>query len=221
MGSLLRWIDDFYSEPDLVREIALRSEYFVPEGFYGPRSTKGFLPRGTIEKIQESFGFTKVRLIATAQRSTHFYHCLVHGKHRSRFFAHIDGARDARHPLYSMVVYLTLRPPKDSGSGIFRHRKTGLWQEPTSEDAHRLGQSTTELEAMLDADAGRRSRWELLESSEHVYNRAVLFPAHWYHSSCRDFGSRLETGRLYQAFFFYGYPEPGQDQARTPDLQSS
>src|ERR1043165_3234407 len=129
MGSLLRWIDDFYPEPDLVREIALRSEYFVPEGLYGHRSTKGFLPRGTIEKIQESFGFAKVRLIARERSSTHFYHCLVRGKQRTRFYAHYDGPYDAKHPLFSMIIYLSLRPPKDSGTGIYRHRKTALWQK--------------------------------------------------------------------------------------------
>ena len=206
MGNLIRFVDDFYPEPDLMREIALRSEYYVPEHFYGQRSARGFLPKGTIEKIQTAFGFERIKLINLKHRSGHFYPSLGRGKNRTQFFAHIDGARSAQHPLFSMVVYLSPRPPRDSGTGVFRHRKTGLWQEPTAEDAERLGQTQEELETQLEKDANRRSSWEMLDCSENVYNRAVLFPAHWYHSSRRDFGSRLEMGRLYQAFFFYGYP---------------
>jgi hypothetical protein len=207
MPSLLRYVDDFYPEPDLVREIALRSEYYQPENLYGFRSTKGYLPPGTIEKIKASFGFQKISLANTEQAATHFYHCLVRGSQKTTFFAHIDGARSRRHPKFSLVVYLSKHAPRGSGTGLYRHRRTGIWQEPTKEDGQRLGQSPDDIETHLGEEAAQRAKWELLDSSEHIYNRAVLFPAHWYHSSCRDFGSRLETGRLYHAFFFYGHPD--------------
>jgi hypothetical protein len=221
MTSLLRYVDDFYPEPDLVREIALRSTYFVPEGLYGHRSTKGCLPRGTIEKIKSAFGFAKIRLTKTEHSTSHFYHCLAHGSQRTTFCAHIDGARSRRNPRFSMVVYLSRRAPKASGTGVYRHRRTGIWQEPTAADANRLGQSADALETLLENEALLRARWELLDSSEHVYNRAVLFPAHWYHSSCCDFGSRLETGRLYQAFFFCGYPDVFSGDREAQILSSS
>jgi hypothetical protein len=208
MGNLVRWVDDFYAQPDLIREIALRSEYFEPKGQKGYRSTKGYLPAGTLKRIQEAFGFEELNLLDQQRSTTHFYHCLVRGPQRTRFFAHVDFRRNDLHASFSMVVYLSLHAPKDSGTGIYRHRETGLWQDPTTEDARRLGKSKRELRTLLeDDDASIRSRWELLDSCQHVYNRAVVFPAHWFHSSCRDFGSRLETGRLYQAFFFTGYPD--------------
>ena len=100
------------------------------------------------------------------------------------------------------IVYLTPDAPRQSGTGVFRHKATGIWKSPTAADAIRLGLSRAELRQRLEADAKLRDRWELLDSADNVYNRAILFPSHWYHSGLNYFGDCLENGRLYQAFFF-------------------
>jgi hypothetical protein len=207
MGKLVKLVDDFYPYPELIREIALRSSYHMPKGLYGFRSTKGFLPPGTLERIQAQFGFEKVELFDVKTRSTCFYHALARGKERVNFFAHVDAVRNPESPPYAFLVYLTPNAPKNTGTGLYRHKKTGIWQEATPADAQRLNLSLKKVHAWLEADAEERSQWELIDRCENVYNRAVLFPAHWYHSSFRHFGSRVDNGRLYHQYFFRGYPD--------------
>ncbi|HEY1067612.1 MAG TPA: DUF6445 family protein [Pirellulales bacterium] len=208
MSGLIKYIDGFYSEPDLIREIALRSEYYVPKGLYGFRSTKGFLARDTIEKIKSTFGFDEINLLNVSTRSTHFYHSLAGGSEKVRFFAHYDAKYNPERPSYAFLVYLKPNAPKDTGTGVYRHKATGIWKEPTREDAARLGVPLKKLITDVDDDCQDRSRWELLDRIDNVYNRAVLFPAHWFHSSSREFGTKVENGKLYHAFFFNARPDP-------------
>jgi hypothetical protein len=204
--NLIKVLDDFYPEPDLIREIALRSTYHRPPWAHGYRSTRGFLPRGTLEKIQAAVGFETVRLLPEKYGSTCFYHTLGRGGLREGFYAHIDCEKDPRQLHYNCVAYLSPRAAKRSGTGIYRHKKTGIWQDPTPDDARKLGLSRKRVREWLREESEDPSRWELLDSADNVYNRAVLFPSHWYHSGGGFFGSRVENGRLYQAIFFAGTP---------------
>jgi hypothetical protein len=204
--SLIKVIDGFYPDPDLIREIALRSTYHLPKGSYGYRSTKGFLPRGTVEKITATFGFRTLRLLPEKYGTTCFFHTLARGDHRERFYCHIDCEKDPNEPLYNFLVYLSPRPAKHSGTAIYRHKETGIWQDPTPDDARKLGVSRNQVRQRLRADAEDPSRWELLDRADNAYNRAVLFPSHWYHAGGCYFGERVENGRLYQAFFFAASP---------------
>jgi hypothetical protein len=206
MGSLIKVVDDYYPDPDLVRELALRSTYGIQEGYVGYRSTRGYVPRGAVEKLKAAFGLDRVILQPESGGATCFFHTLASGELREAFHAHIDCTRSVKHPLFNFVVYLTPGAPKDTGTGIYRHKETGIWQDPTRDDARKLGRSRTEIRAWLRREAGDPSRWELLEAAENVYNRGVFFPSHWYHTGARYFGDRIENGRLYQAFFFEAHP---------------
>jgi hypothetical protein len=202
MGNLLQYVDRFYPEPDLMREIALRSEYYQPRSLYGFRSTKGFIAPGTMEKLQALSGCTDIALQDVDTRSSHFYHSLKRGRQSVRFLAHIDAAHDPEHPAFALVIYLTPNAPPEAGTGVYRHRETGVWQEATRADARRLGITLKALRQRLQDDGGESAKWELLDRVENCYNRAVLLPAHWYHSSMQEFGSRIDNGKLYHAFFF-------------------
>jgi hypothetical protein len=202
----MKVIDNFYPEPDLIREIALRSTYHRPRWAHGYRSTRGFLPRGTLERITAALGFETIRLLPEKYGSTCFFHTLGRGGCREGFYAHIDCNKDPRQPLYNFVIYLSPNAPPRSGTGIYRHKQTGIWQDPTPDDARKLGLSRKKIEERLSEEAEDPSCWELLDSADNVYNRAVLFPSHWFHSGGGFFGSRVENGRLYQAIFFAGAP---------------
>jgi hypothetical protein len=207
MTSRIKYVDGFYADPDVVRAIALRSDFYQPSGLYGFRSRRGFLADGTIERIKAAFGFQEITLRNVQQRSTHFYHSLARGPERVRFCAHYDAPYDAARPSFALLIYLAPGAPKTGGTGVYRHTRTGLWQEPTRADARRRGSTRMALRAQLASDGHLRARWQLLDRVDNIYNRAVAFPAHWYHSSCREFGTRAEDGKLYHAFFFQGWPD--------------
>ncbi len=81
-------------------------------------------------------------------------------------------------------------------------RKLGQWlQRRPSTTSQRKTRSD-----LLEAETEDCSKWDIIDTSQNVYNRAILFPAHWCHTGLNYFGDCVENGRLYQAFFFRGYP---------------
>ena len=207
MTELLKGADAFYAKPDELRALALRSTYHTIDGSYGFRSPTGILLPGTLDQIRTAFGFTKIKLFPEWMGTRCFYHSFQQGESRESFYAHTDGVGRAGSVDYSLIVYLTPDAPRQSGTGVFRHKATGIWQAPTAADAKQLGLSRAKLRKLLEDDAKRSDRWELLDSADNVYNRAILFPSHWYHSGLNYFGDCLGNGRLYQAFFFRARPD--------------
>ena len=205
--ALIRYVDDFYPDGAAVRTLALNSEFYQPPNLYGFRTRRAFLPDGTVERIGAQFGFDRITLRNVPTRTGHFYTSLARGRERVRFFAHYDAVHRAARPSYAMLVYLTPDAPKTAGTGVYRHRTTGIWRGQTAADCKRLGLTRAKLDELLDADSQNRRRWELLDRVDNVFNRAVLFPAHWYHSSTQEFGSRADNGKLYHAFFFEAWPD--------------
>src|SRR5690242_3910273 len=167
MGRLMKVIDNFYPDPDAVRELALRTTYQLQPGYVGYRSTKGYVAPGTVERIKEAFGLERVILQPASGGATCFFHTLASGQLREAFHAHIDCTRSLKHPLFNFVVYLTPNAPRDAGTGIYRHKETGIWQDPTTDDARKLRLSRTKIREWLRREAGDPSRWELLDAAEN------------------------------------------------------
>lgn len=211
MGALIRYCDDFYPDPDLVRAVALRSAYHVPKGLYGLRSTEPVFPKGVKDRIRTAFGFDELKWHDLGTSTGRFFQSLSESGERSAFFAHTDSAWFPSAPSFALVVYLTPNAPPTAGTVVVQHRATGVWHWPTAADARRLGVPLEDLRKRLLDDSGDRRKWLTLDRCRNVYNRAVLFPGHWYHSGNGVFGRTLATGRLYQAFFFtarpYTFPE--------------
>lgn len=51
-------------------------------------------------------------------------------------------------------------------------------------------------------DSQDLTKWELVDRIGNVFNRLVLYPGHYWHMSLDYFGSDLNSGRLFQTFFF-------------------
>jgi hypothetical protein len=217
MNGYLKVADNFYPDPDLVRGAALRAKYKrLQPPSYGYRSCNGFLPDpdGVRKRIKDAFGFETILLYHEVEGTTCFYHSKGEGEEKESFHVHTDVYQRTDDLDYSMVVYLAPNAPRNSGTAICRHKQTKIWQEPTLEDAKRLGLSRSEVLSLLDTDAEDYPKWDILDSSENIYNRAVLFPAHWCHTGLNYFGNTIENCRLYQIFFLRGFPDVFSKGAR-------
>jgi hypothetical protein len=95
MAGLIKVVDGFYPDPDLVRKAALRSEYRTVEHSYGYRSRKGLLLDGTVAKIKAAFGFVTITLYHETTGATCFYHSFGRGKDQESFHVHTDVDRRA------------------------------------------------------------------------------------------------------------------------------
>lgn len=172
-------VDDFYSNPDSVRDFALQQEFKVQGNFPGSR-TVSFLNDSVKETLQTVVwnaggeitewnardGLTGSFEIATAA---------------NRSWIHTD-----HYNTWAGVCYLTPDAPISGGTGLFMHKKTGARM------AH-------ELESYESQDM---TKWEMVDRIGNRYNRLVLYRSDLFHTSLDYFGSDLQTGRLFQLFFF-------------------
>lgn len=194
-------VDDFYPNPDRIRQKALEMPYTEPEDFTGWR-TRAYQPRGIRERIEKTFGikikYWEEDLDAIVGCNGVFFLSYAKGQRAERVGIHYDL------PLSwaMMIVYLTPDAPPDSGTSLWQHRATGLVTKATPEDAERLGTSVEHLNERLHRDRFDRRRWREIDRVGNLYNRAVIFSAGYFHSATRHFGGNLRGGRIYQTFHF-------------------
>jgi hypothetical protein len=170
--------DDFYSNPDSVREFALQQDFTV-KGNWPGRRTNSFLTEDTKTVIQNIIrsaagevtdwharpGLTGSFEIATAL---------------DRSWIHTD-----HHNTWAGVCYLTPDAPYTSGTGLFRHRATGA----------------TMSHELAEYESQDRTKWDLIDVIGNRYNRLVMYRSDLFHTSLDYFGSDLYNGRLFQLFF--------------------
>lgn len=194
-------VDDFYPNPDRVREKALAMTYTEPADYVGWRTRAHHEPgvRGRIERA--------LRLKVTDWPDDFddinlgngvFFTGLSRGARAETVGVHYDTPAD----FVTMVVYLTPGAPPDTGTSLWQHRATGLTARPVAADARRLGVSVAELNRVLERDGQRPHRWRELDRVGNVYNRAVFYLSGMLHSATRHFGGGLRDGRVYQTFRF-------------------
>lgn len=173
--------DDFYGDPDSVRQFALSQEFNVTGNYPGAR-TKSFLTPDLKEAIQTivwnaggevtdwfaNDGYTGAfQLTTSADRSW------IHTDHFNTWAA---------------VCYLTPNAPISGGTGLFMFNKN---------------KATTSAEmGNTPHDSQDMTQWTKYDVIANKYNRLVMYRGDLYHSSLDYFGSTAEDGRLFQLFFF-------------------
>jgi len=183
-------IDDFYSDVDSVREFALKQDFSVRGNYPGPR-TKSFINdsvKETIEDVVKPF-YGNVKYWGDEEYTGAYQFTTS----RDRSWIHAD-----QQTKWAGVCYLTPNAPLSAGTGLFKHKATGLTMAPRKDD----GSYDDELLAEVYKDAQDMTKWELVDNLANVYNRLVLYRGDHFHMSMDYFGQDLYDGRLFQTFFF-------------------
>ena len=171
--------DDFYSDPDLIRQRALNKQYHAPPGNTKRLAktaactdqeaselfelVRPFVPEGDVVSFRVLFRYT---LAGTIKKT----------------FCHVDGTS------YAGIVYLTLPEHCAGGTSIYRHKATG---DIIFNPEHR------ELYNLQD-----ESQWEIAEEVEMAHNRLVMYPGQMFHALTPVFfGDDITNGRLTQNIF--------------------
>ena len=110
--------DDFYGNPDSVREFALQQEFKVQGNFPGLR-TKSFLTPDVKETIQ-SLIWNVAGEITEWNHSDGLSGSFELATAANRSWIHTDHFNT-----WAGVCYLTPNAPHTGGTGLFRHRATG------------------------------------------------------------------------------------------------
>lgn len=192
-------LDDFYSDPDRIRNIALNSPYPPPDSDYtypGKNSEDNYYPLELHNKFESILN----RKLTPAQPNGYFRLSLESDSYRQD--VHVD-------PTWEFGAVCYLNPQEqvidEAGTSFWIHNKTKMETCPqTDEEAKYYGYSTGK-EAWWTTVYGEgldRSKWTRYLLSPMKYNRIVIFRANLWHSHNYNFGNNLQNGRLVQLFFF-------------------
>ena len=182
-------IDNFYSDVDAVREFALQQDFSVRGNYPGPR-TQTFLNdsmKDTIESVVKPM-YGNVTYWSDEQYTGAYQYTTS----RDRSWIHADQTTK-----WAAVCYLTPNAPLSAGTGLFKHKPTGLTMAPKNED----GSYNKELLDTIYKDSQDMTKWEMVDRLGNVYNRLVLYRGDHFHMSLDYFGQDLYDGRLFQTFF--------------------
>lgn len=180
-GKRLFIVDDFYDDPDAVRNYALSQEYTSDNNWYkGQRTTKAFRPPGIKQRFEQIIGQKIVRWDEYGYNGV--FQLMVASDPQ---VYHYDNQR------WAAMIYLSPNAPVESGTRLHRSRVNG------TRDSRELG--------IDDAFAGNfydSTRFDTIDIAANIYNRLVIMDAKCVHSAGPYFGSDFNNGRLTHLFFF-------------------
>jgi hypothetical protein len=106
-------VDNFYKDPDAVRQFALQQEFFDDPGYIGRRTRKQFFLPGTKEAFEDIMG----------EKITQWEEYGMNGRFQhnwsgEKLVYHCDAQK------WAAMIYLSPDAPPECGTTMWRHRKT-------------------------------------------------------------------------------------------------
>jgi hypothetical protein len=181
-------IDNFLDDPDYIRNVALNSEFNLTGSFPGRRTYQC----DTLYNNEVKNKLEKVLNLKIVDWNKHFDQTAneVVDLDTSCFQLCLDDAETWIHPdptEFTGILYLTPDSPVDAGTGIYRHKQTGIYKHSND----------------CQVDDKFIDNWEIITFSGNIYNRMFIFRGDLYHRSVvPGFGVDKYSGRLTQTFFF-------------------
>jgi hypothetical protein len=174
-------VDNFYSDPDYVRKVALEVEYMEDIRFYkGHRSKEQFITDGVKESFEKIIG----------QPITRF---AEHGACGKFQYTTADDPQVYHHDQqkWAAMIYLTPNAPYQSGTYLLSSKVNKV------RHADDLDIAQAFAGGYLDS-----TKFEVVDCVGNVYNRLVIMDARCIHSAGPYFGQTIEDSRLIHLFFF-------------------
>lgn len=178
-------IENFYKDPDVMREYALSKEFNVSGNYPGNRTDcESDKQRDYLKKYFEDNIFKRPITYWPDGYNTAFQYTTE----ESDTWVHHDLTG------WAGVLYLTPNAPIESGTGIYRHKESGIFE---------WDKNKPETELNYKDYLKDMSKWEQIAFVGNIYNRLVVYRGSLYHRSVLPgFGKDKYTGRLFQTFFF-------------------
>lgn len=181
-------IDDFYINPDEVREYALTQDFDVDGNYPGHRTVSHLDDdlKDSLQNLVEPFA-GKITYWGGDYSGSFQY-----TTSEDRSWIHSDSTAG-----WAAVLYLTPDAPVSSGTGLYKHKETGLcgW------DNSKYTEEETSLAPHM-SEARDYTKWDLVDRLGNKFNRLVMYRSDNYHVSMDYFGKDKYDGRLFQVFFF-------------------
>ena len=176
--------DDFYDNPDEIRNLALNKKYEEP-----PPGTPRLAVTAICNDTESGNMWKRLQPFVPKDPANPYIGANVLFRYtladtQKRVFCPVDGCSEAG------IVYLSLPEHCAGGTTIYRHKATG---DEIYDKAHK------HLYDFRVAD-----QWEVVREVEMAYNRLVMYPGQLFHSITPVFfGDSIENARLTQNVFLY------------------
>jgi hypothetical protein len=173
-------VDNFYSDPDKVREFALSVPYDEDLRWYkGLRTLETY----RTEEIKRAFEHIIGERITDWESGYNGVFQLMRS-HDPQVY-HYDTQK------WAAMIYLTPDAPLESG--------TRLHKSKINSTRHR---DDFQADVAFNGDFYDATKFHIADSAANIYNRLVIMDAGSFHSAGPYFGNTMETGRLTHLFFF-------------------
>ena len=175
-------VDNFYNNPDEVREFALSVEYKADLRFYkGLRSVENYQQEGLKEAFEE---LIDEKIVSFPDKDS-FNGCFQITTAEDPQVYHHDTQK------WAAMIYLTPDAPLESGTRTHSSKinNTRHMNDENAQEAFSAGYYDS-------------TKFNIVDSIGNVYNRLVIMDAQHFHSAGSYFGNSKETGRLTHLFFF-------------------
>jgi hypothetical protein len=174
--------DNFYEDPDSVRQFALNVPMVKhPKYHKGHRSDKCYRFPGLKERFETLIG-AEIDDFNRYGTNGCFQFC-VKG---DEIVYHCDTQQ------YAGVLFLTPDAPPNSGTRLLRSKHNKKMRPENDADSKLMF-----ADGFLD-----ESHFETVDTVGNVYKRLVLFASENIHAATAYFGDNKDNGRLFQLFFF-------------------
>jgi hypothetical protein len=197
METALTIIDNFYENPDGVRDLALSCEYYTekvskgyPNGnapWPGKMSKEAYSSNGIDAVISKHFNKNLRQM--RQMDSGHFR--ISQATNEVGMFDNMIHADSYDKDHYAGVLYLSKGQESTAGTLFYRQNSTGL--DRLMDKSHLKDM----IRKQEDKDA---SNWTVLASSNIIYNRLLIYPAYKFHGIGPCFGDTDENARIVQLF---------------------
>jgi hypothetical protein len=168
--------DNFYNNVDQVREEALKQSFDIIGNYPGLRTSPEPAEQSEyLKTFFENLISKKISYWPSDYNTSYQY-----TTEDASTWIHHDKTE------FAAVLYLTPDAPLESGTGIYRHKESGISDCTQGKE-----------------DDQDMNNWELLSFAGNLYNRLIIYRATQYHRSVLPgFGTDKHNGRLFQTFFF-------------------
>lgn len=179
-------VDNFYENPDEVRQFALSQSFHDDEGYLGMRTRKQFFFDGVKERFETIIG-EKINDWETEDMNGRFQTC----KAGVPLVYHCDAQK------WAGIVYLTPNAPVNCGTSFYMHKETKRHHNSQIDWDAGEGNKVFNQHTFLD-----RTPYEMVDTVGNIYNRLVIFDGGLIHAATEYFGWDIPSSRLFHMYFF-------------------
>lgn len=184
-------VDDFYGDPDFVRDFAMNNLEYNPSDYHkGKRSKTRFILDGTKEKLEKIIGREITNWNYESYANGVFQYCVANDP----LVFHVDSQ------MYAGMVFLTKDAPFETGTSFYSSKNTGRKRFDNFEDQEAYETTFRGKNAAMNFYDS--TQFEKIDEVGNVYNRLVLFDAKQIHAPSKYFGDAIENARFFHMFFF-------------------